>query len=309
MIALSVISRHRAAGSSSRERERRRDGVRQLGPGQLAGRDVHRHPQAVGDPRVAPGSELAAGGADDPVADRDNQPGLLGRGNEGIGRDQTPLGMEPANERLDRDDTPGLEVDLGLIVEAQLIPAQRQLKLLLDREEVERARVHQGVEQLRASPAPLLGGVQREVGVAQHQLRRRGRQPVADADADAGGLLEPVSFVDERRGERGANTLGNPSRLVFACVLAEDRELVAAEARNRVLGPGRTGQPPCHLDEDGVAGQVAEPVVGQLEVVEVEEQHAELARAAPGPQERVAQAVEEQGPVGQARQGVVQRSV
>ena len=58
-----------------------------------------------------------------------------------------------------------------------------------------------------------------------------------------------------------------------------------------------------------VAGLMPERVVDVLEVVDVEEQHADPRVRAPGAVERHPETVEEQGPVGEAGQRVVERHV
>src|SRR6185503_9871359 len=64
------------------------------------------------------------------------------------------------------------------------------------------------------------------------------------------------------------------------------------------------------LDEERVAGAVAERVVDQLEAVEVEEEDAEEAvLLASRVADAVAQAVDEERPVGEAGEGVVERVV
>ena len=63
-------------------------------------------------------------------------------------------------------------------------------------------------------------------------------------------------------------------------VLAEDHELVAAEARRGVAGAQHVLEPPRDVDEQLVAGPVAERVVDDLEAVEVAEQHGQRAGVA-----------------------------
>ena len=54
---------------------------------------------------------------------------------------------------------------------------------------------------------------------------------------------------------------------------AQNRELVAAKACDDIaFGDGRA-QPTGHFNQDRVAGRVAERIVDDLEVVEIEEQH------------------------------------
>ena len=92
-------------------------------------------------------------------------------------------------------------------------------------------------------------------------------------------------------------------------MLGEHDELVAAEARDRVLGPQRGGDAVGGAAQHLVAARVAEAVVDRLEAVEVEEQHGQRGVLALQPADRVVEAVEEQHAVGQAGQRVVQRLV
>ena len=89
-------------------------------------------------------------------------------------------------------------------------------------------------------------------------------------------------------------------------VLQQERKLVAAEAGRRVRRPQALLQAERDLDEQLVAGRVAEAVVDRLEVVEVEEQQGDVVAAAARPLERVLDAVQEQRPVRQPGERVVE---
>ena len=91
-------------------------------------------------------------------------------------------------------------------------------------------------------------------------------------------------------------------RLGVVAVLDHHRELVAAEARDHVLGAQARAQPRGDRHQQLVAGGVAEAVVDGLEVVEVDEQHRELA-APVG--DRGLDLVGEQRSVGEVRERVV----
>ncbi len=91
-----------------------------------------------------------------------------------------------------------------------------------------------------------------------------------------------------------------------ADVLQEDDELVAAQARHRVRGAEASGEPSGDVDQELVAGHMAEAVVHHLEPVHVHEEDAELVPFAPARAgDGLAQPVHEEGPVGKAREGVV----
>ena len=77
------------------------------------------------------------------------------------------------------------------------------------------------------------------------------------------------------------HALGDRDRvLLVGDVLAQDRELVAAEAGDGLVPAQRVAQALGDRDDQLVAGRVAEAVVDDLEAVEVEEQHRDVAAAA-----------------------------
>lgn len=88
-------------------------------------------------------------------------------------------------------------------------------------------------------------------------------------------------------------------------VVQQHHELVAALAGRQVAGPQAAAQALGRLDQQGVAGGVAEAVVDGLEAVEVEEQHREAGRVAPGDEQAGVEVFEEHRPVGEAGEGVV----
>ena len=117
---------------------------------------------------------------------------------------------------------------------------------------------------------------------------------------------------DDRRRERVEQALGDVRAASSAGdVLEQDRELVAAEPRERCpRRAARLGRRSRDRAQQLVAGRVAEAVVDRLEVVEVDEQHRELvARGAAVARERLLEAVLEQRPVGEPGQRVVERLV
>ena len=88
--------------------------------------------------------------------------------------------------------------------------------------------------------------------------------------------------------------------------LEQDRELVAALPGRDVLGPDRARQALGDLDEEAVAGPVAERVVDDLEVVDVEEQDGDAGSATARAVERPVEVLAEQRPIGEPGQGIVE---
>ena len=99
----------------------------------------------------------------------------------------------------------------------------------------------------------------------------------ADAEVDADQLVAGV----HRRLERAQHPRGHGAGLRDGIVDARqhDRELVAAQPGDDVLRAHGMPQPAGDGDEQRVADGVAERVVDDLEVVDVDEQHAERAGA------------------------------
>ena len=88
-----------------------------------------------------------------------------------------------------------------------------------------------------------------------------------------------------------------------------DHELVAADPGDRVARAQHGAEPGGRLDEYRVPGGVSGGVVDPFEVVEVAEQNRDLAPVSIGAIERGADPFDEQTPVRQSGQGVVQRHV
>ena len=196
-------------------------------------------------------------------------------GTKSPGSSRPRSGWSPAHQRLEAGDLAAAQGDQRLVVERQLVALERLAQLALDLEPAQRPGPHLGVEELAAGAAAFLGPVHRRVGVADQQVgvdRLAGRGP-GDGDADAGGdeVLDAVDRVG--LGEGGGDAVGDRHRLVLVGeAVDEDAELVAAEAGDDVAGAQVGAQPRRDRAQQLVAGVVAEAVVDQLEVVEVEEE-------------------------------------
>ncbi len=106
---------------------------------------------------------------------------------------------------------------------------------------------------------------------------------------------------------RAADAVGDDDGVVAPIELvAQDHELVTAEPGDGVTGPDRCSEPLRDRDEEVVTGGMAEAVVDHLEVVDIQEQHRDRTGLAAGALERVVDAVEEQCPIGESREGVVE---
>ena len=215
--------------------------------------------------------------------------------------------MLPPDERLGAHHLAVVEVHERLVEEPQLAALESVLKLLLDRELLDGALAHRHVEQLRACAAALLRAVHRSVGVL-HQARGIHIVPrLGHRDPDAGAEAQLGAARVHRLGELPLKPVRDADGLEYAADrLAEDGELVAAEASHGVLGTDCALDARGHLAEDLVAGTVAEAVVDPLEAVDVEEVDGRGVTAAAAI-DRVREPVTEEGAVGQTGEGVVER--
>ena len=108
----------------------------------------------------------SASTAQHPVAELDDQPAVLGDGDEFARRDLTAGRMCPAAERLDADDGLAALVDDGLVQEPQVVVFDRLAQVGLKKLAARKIGVHRGVVDTGAVAALVLGAVERHVGVA-----------------------------------------------------------------------------------------------------------------------------------------------
>src|SRR4051812_48079636 len=119
--------------------------------------------------------------------------------------------------------------------------------------------------------------------------------------------VELLLLERERPGERLEDALGGVGRLPGGLdALEQHGELVAAEARRGVAGADAGGEALADLEQDLVAGGVAEAVVDRLEVVEVDEDDGQADVVAAHAADGVADALGEQRAVGEAGDRVVE---
>ena len=94
--------------------------------------------------------------------------------------------MHPAHERFESDHLAAPQVDLRLVVEAQLILLHRLPQLGLEPEPIHRVSVERLVEEDVPAPPLFLGVRQRDVG-APNQVAWLHGPLAAQGDPDAGG--------------------------------------------------------------------------------------------------------------------------
>ena len=179
--------------------------------------------------QLPPLGELRARGAQDLVAERDRQAGLV-RHRQHLGG----LAVGPAAERLEADDAARRRLHDRLVDDLERAVLDRLAQLALHVEPAHHLVVHGGVEHGVAALAVGLGAVHGDVGVAHHLLRLGLGGRERDPDRGADEQLAPVE--QERRLQAVQDALGDDRRLArVADVVEQERELVAAESRDRVV--------------------------------------------------------------------------
>ena len=277
----------------------------QVAAQQLRHRDVDRHGDVAQALRL-PVGELRARLLHHPCTDLDDEPGFFGNRDEHPGRDVAEVAAAPAQQRLDAGDALVQERELGLVHEAELVA----LECLAQRRDRGGAQPRGGVHRLGVDhpglAAVVLGLVHRGVGELQ-QVARHLAVVGVEADADGGRDHHFLPIVEFQRFlERGNDLFRHALGLgAVGDVLQHHGELVAAEAGDRIAFAHDLAQAPAGRLEHAVAGGVPHRVVDVLEAVEVEEQHRHPPRAASRADDRVADALAQQGTVGQAGEGVV----
>ena len=242
-------------------------------------------------------SPPAAGFAQHPAADRDDQAGLLGEGDEVARADEPALGVLPAQQRLDAAITrPSEQPHDRLVVQLELAALECALQVGPQLEAREHARVHLGLEQRGSRPCRRAWRCtwrRRRRGSAR---RRRRRSRVEDRDADAAAQRQLLAGDRRAAGagrracaRRPRRRSARPSRSSSRTTNSSPPKR-AAVSLERMLCRQALGD----VDQGRVARAVAEAVVDRLEVVDVEEHHAELALLAPRAADRVAHALDEQ---------------
>ena len=129
-------------------------------------------------------------------------------------------------------------------------------------------------------------------------------------DADADGGICGCAVVHGARPERSDQAIGDAPRDGHLRGIPEKHgELIAPDSGGKVAGPQRRLDSVADGRQELVAGGVAERVVDDLEVVEIEEQDDRDEPGGIGRLEALGHALGEECPVGEPRQGVVIRLV
>ena len=148
------------------------------------------------------------------------------------------VGECPAQQRLDADDRARCRaIDLGLVVDAELVPLEAEPQLVLEPEQLAELARHVVVEHLVAAAPRFLRRVHRHVGVANQLLAAPGPPggstiPMLAPSASSWPAIASAPRAHSSRRLRQRDGVG------FVGAVEQQRELVAAQPRERVAGPG-----------------------------------------------------------------------
>ena len=275
---------------------------------QLDRRQVDRHAQ-VFQAAVMPLAQLTAGLVQNPFADIDNAAVLLGQGDEQVRRDQSPLGVLPAQQCFDADHFMAGIADLGLVDQIELIALQRTAQVLVEFTTHTHFAVQAGDIELVAIARAGLGQHHRLLGLLQQFL---GIVTIVGKQGDADGCTQADALLTELQG-RGQVVEYRLCEL--RCLVGlidpglDQGELITAQSGEAAQAPAVGAQTVGNRHQQTVTGLVTELLVYFLEVVQAaaEDGHATLAPA--GISQNAGQLLLQHAAVGQAGQGVVLRHV
>ena len=257
--------------------------------------------------RLGPAGRLGAGGAQNPLPDRQDQAVFLGQGDEVGRRDEGTVRLDPAQQHLIARDRPGLDGGLYLPVQAELALVQGLAHLLGHAAATADGLVHLLFIEADVRAQRRLGPVHGQVGVVD-----QGRGVVGVVGPDGDGDAEPAGHLGvvqhHRRGDGGAQPFGQVQRVLATLDRHDGDELVPAQAGHELAGTQGGAHPLGDLDQQLVAGGVAVDVVDLLEPIQVHGQQGDLGRG-----DRIGrlarQPFQEGRAVGQAGQAVVARQM
>ena len=241
----------------------------------------------------------------DPLPNGRGDPRILGQRQELVREQETVAGMIPAHERFDGNDPAGAQVDDRLKVQTQLVPLDGPAQSGLQVQLPQGVDVHAGVEDHGGGLAGGLGPVHRRVRVAQ-QIAGVDRDITGEGHPDAGSGEHFVAIDGDGLPQDGKQTLRELVGILRVDPFKHHDEFVAGEPADGIAGPQACRQPLRHGDEDPITGVVTQPVVDDLEAVQVQEQDGDAAAAPLRLRQGMGEPVHHQDAVGEVGQWVVE---
>ena len=279
-------------------------GLRKARLDDLARRDVHRHAHGRAVRVRVPARRLLAGLGEDPAADLEDEARLLGDRDEVVGTDDLSVAV-PADERLEADRATRGQLHQRLVVDLELVAVDRLPQRALEREPLiapsRSAGRRRARSRRRRGASPGSGRRRRRAG------RRRDRPRSSRTRCPRWRSRQPPAVTRLRLPQVRHEPLGHPQHVgLVAHVLADDHELVAGEAADRVARPDGLVEPARRRADHLVAGDLAERVVHELHAVEIDEEDAGGAVLTAAGGKRVRELLHQQGAVRESGQLIVE---
>src|SRR5579872_5141842 len=213
--------------------------------------------------------------------------------------------MLPAQECLGSNQLAAGDIGLGLVHQKQLIPLQGAAQVAFQIQPLHHLGVHFRGEELEIVAAIFLGGIHGGVGVLE-QGHGVGAMIGKNTDTQAATDAEGTCFNYGLGGQGVQNPPGGDGNVAyFFYPVYHNDKFVASQAGDRVLVPRPFFEPGGDLVQEQVASGVAERVIDDFEVIEVEKQKGQLLFAPAGGGHGLAQAVLEKCAIGKAGDRVV----
>ena len=240
-----------------------------------------------------------------PGAERHDLAGFFGQGDELAGLHHPPLRVRPSDQGLESGELPGGQRGDRLVGQRERGVGDRLLQRGLQLPPPDHPGPQYG---LVAAPLPLtcrLGRVQGQVRVPQQLIGVGAVLGRGHSDGDRGehGPGGERKWLAERPDNAAGGRLYRHGARYPA---DEQRELVATEPRDGVAVADQAGEPHGAGHQQLVADLLAHGVVHDLEVIQVDEQHADGLTLLPGRGELPGDPLLEEQPVGQPGQRVVE---
>lgn len=198
-----------------------------------------------------------------------------------------------------------LAEQLRLIVQLQLIAADRLAQLCFQRHALLRHAVHVGTEEAETPAAFLLGAVHCQIGMPQQDVDIA---PVLGKHrhADAGRRVHGHVAHRQRAGDGAEQAFGGGAGLLGAALRQGQGEFIAGQARQHGSGGELFTDTQCDVAQQAVAGRVTLAVVDQLEAVDVDEHQRSRLAGIFGMRQGLLGAGTEHDAVGQAGECVIE---
>ena len=221
-----------------------------------------------------PGGGLRGRGTHHPAPERRDQADSSAKRMNSTGA-TAAIGRLPADQRLDAVHVAGRDIDDRLVMQHELLLFERLAQVRVEPHVLRDLLVHLQREHAIRMLALFLRDVHRGIRAADQRLERIAVLRM-HRDADRAARVDLHQPEMNRRAQPFENDLRGRFEQRPRAVLEQHEKFVAAEPRERRAGRQAAADDRRHVLQQPVAGDVPVVIVDALEVVEIEEQDADL---------------------------------